>query len=172
MPINAMRVFKELGIAVPPESAHDTENSSQTALHEARQELTENWTRSHVRALQTGYNLHIEAVCIQLNILARQAVRGSVRLSVHKWQQTADAPFAREGYKNLHPLAQYGVKELLYFLYQTLTELLDKERFEDLRAVYVRSFTEHATKWKCPHSSCFAICNRLSGVRGLLCQGL
>ena len=149
MPIDAMRIFGELEIALPPESAHDIENASQTALHGARQELTENRTASHSHALQTGYDLHIKAVCKQLDIFARQAASGiGAHVSPHEWQQTADAPLARDGYKNLHPLAQYGVKELLFFLYQTQTQLGNEGRFSDLLAVYVRSFTEHPTKFE------------------------
>lgn len=139
MPINVMRIFTEPDIALPPDSADDTENGSQTALHEARQELTENCTGSRRGAQQTGYGLHIAAVCIQLDTLASRAASGiHVRASLHEWQQTTGASMTRDRYNSLHPLAQYGVKELLYFLYQSLTQLGNEARFGDLLAVYVR----------------------------------
>ena len=141
--LDVLLILNQLEIPLPPASADNNEGYSQTArdlLREVRQELTEDWTHSE-HDPQTDYGIHIPRVCSGLNSLARRAGnRTGAPASLHTWDDRRDPVLGQDAYNSLHPLVQYGVKELLYFLYEVLGHLLNRNKFEDLLHVYVCPF--------------------------------
>lgn len=107
-------------------------------LQAARKELTPDWTADRCRWERSGYKSHILGLFFHLNHIAKTAAEEhqAAPVALHEWKDVLNSGT----YESLHPLVQYGVKELLYFLYRALTELHHSRQFEALLHVYVCPF--------------------------------
>lgn len=142
MPINVLQTLRHLGIALPlgpvdPQHA-DHAQAAKQMLQAARKELTPDWTADRCRWERSGYKSHILGLFFHLNHIAKTAAEEhqAAPVALHEWKDVLNSGT----YESLHPLVQYSVKELLYFLYRALTELHHSRQFEALLHVYVCPF--------------------------------
>lgn len=120
-------------------------------------------SKSH---LETGYAKQIPPLCQNLSCLAKEAeeAQGTEPVQDGLWYRPpqpgkrgrpgrpGQPGLSADNYNDLSLLAQYGVRELLYFLSGELEELLEKKHFQDMLDLLVRPASAAALIKFCHHS--------------------
>lgn len=87
---------------------------------------------------------YIRSVCDKVgNLRKHSRVTATERGSFDTWHNQAVEHLSEDKYKCKSVLVQYGLRELLYFLYRCLKELLDKGNSEKATQVLVREALVH-----------------------------
>lgn len=88
----------------------------------------------------SGWGVHIKSVCLAIyRLQGYYADREDWASIFRHWRSQARAVMSKEQHDQWHLLIQYGVQELLYFLYECLVDLIRQGRRGKAAEVLVRN---------------------------------